>query len=89
MLTLFQIITLDNWNLLVRPVVEGPHPGMLFFFVRGRARCRERGRRSPWLQSRKVPLQPGSSPSLAKGDAYARRACVQKVASGLSFPAAR
>ena len=27
MLTLFQIITLDNWNLLVRPVVaSGPGP---------------------------------------------------------------
>merc|ERR1719247_707451 len=33
MLTLFQIITLDNWTLIVRPIVEGPQPYMLYFFI--------------------------------------------------------
>merc|ERR1719197_1771711 len=33
MLTLFQIITLDSWTTIVRPIVEGPQPALLLFFV--------------------------------------------------------
>eukprot|EP00927_Polykrikos_kofoidii_P074436 TRINITY_DN7042_c0_g1_i2.p1 TRINITY_DN7042_c0_g1~~TRINITY_DN7042_c0_g1_i2.p1 ORF type:complete len:991 (+),score=109.05 TRINITY_DN7042_c0_g1_i2:63-3035(+) len=33
MLTLFQIFTLDNWSVVVRPVVETHLPWMFFFFV--------------------------------------------------------
>merc|ERR1719436_1464278 len=33
MLTLFQIFTLDNWNLVVRPVVETHQPWMFVFFL--------------------------------------------------------
>merc|ERR1719313_107137 len=33
MVTLFQIITLDNWTLIVRPIVEGPQAYMLYFFI--------------------------------------------------------
>merc|ERR1719171_487345 len=32
-LTLFQIFTLDNWNLIVRPIVETHQPYMFIFFV--------------------------------------------------------
>ena len=33
MFTLFQITTLDNWAVIVRPIVEGPQPMLLFFFI--------------------------------------------------------
>jgi len=33
MFTLFQIVTLDRWSDVVRPVVEGAQPAMLFFFL--------------------------------------------------------
>lgn len=33
MTTLFQILTLDDWMQIVRPIIETHQPGMLYFFV--------------------------------------------------------
>jgi len=32
-LSLFQILTLDSWTSIVRPIVEGPQPYLMFYFV--------------------------------------------------------